>query len=235
MDAEFDAIKLTLDELLANLAILQRDDTELANRTVGAAQLKTGVAAGVDPATAWATSTAYAVNDLVWQSGKLYICETAHTSGTFATDLASGYWTEILDLAAEVPAVSGILMNSVEVASAASSSVGTDDNGKTIYASTGSNNVTLNLPAISALTDDDFFRVLAVKPLSANSLILDADGSDTINGAATQTFTAQLSAALLFSRNGSTDWTMIDLSPPGASSNSTTRAVRITNFKLTGC
>jgi hypothetical protein len=47
---------------------------------------------GVD---AWATSTVYAVDDLVIQSNKIYKCLTAHTSGTFATDLAATKWVEV--------------------------------------------------------------------------------------------------------------------------------------------
>ena len=41
---------------------------------------------------AWVTTTAYAVGDLVSHSGTNYYCTTAHTSGTFATDLAGGKW-----------------------------------------------------------------------------------------------------------------------------------------------
>jgi len=41
---------------------------------------------------AWATTTAYAVNDTVQQGGSGYVCVTAHTSGTFATDLSAGKW-----------------------------------------------------------------------------------------------------------------------------------------------
>lgn len=41
---------------------------------------------------AWVTATAYAVGDEVQESGNLYICEIAHTSGTFATDLAALKW-----------------------------------------------------------------------------------------------------------------------------------------------
>ena len=47
-----------------------------------------------DPNTgsAWATSTAYVRGDFVNESSLLYKCVTAHTSGTFATDLAAGDW-----------------------------------------------------------------------------------------------------------------------------------------------
>jgi len=41
---------------------------------------------------AWQTSTAYALNDAVSNGGSSYICIVAHTSGTFATDLAALKW-----------------------------------------------------------------------------------------------------------------------------------------------
>lgn len=43
------------------------------------------------------TATAYAVNDFVFESDKLYVCLVAHTSATFATDLATGKWEELVD------------------------------------------------------------------------------------------------------------------------------------------
>jgi hypothetical protein len=43
-------------------------------------------------AAAWATTTAYVVGDLRSNSGTTYYCTTAHTSGTFATDLSAGKW-----------------------------------------------------------------------------------------------------------------------------------------------
>lgn len=41
---------------------------------------------------AWLTATSYVVNDLVTESNLVYICLVAHTSGTFATDLAANKW-----------------------------------------------------------------------------------------------------------------------------------------------
>lgn len=41
---------------------------------------------------AWVTAHVYALGDLAVNEGTTYYCKTAHTSGTFATDLASGYW-----------------------------------------------------------------------------------------------------------------------------------------------
>lgn len=40
----------------------------------------------------WLTATAYVLGDLVYQTGSQYECITAHTSGTFATDLSGAKW-----------------------------------------------------------------------------------------------------------------------------------------------
>lgn len=47
----------------------------------------------------WTTGTAYIERDLVKDSetGAVYICLVAHTSGTFATDLANSKWEAIID------------------------------------------------------------------------------------------------------------------------------------------
>lgn len=59
---------------------------------------------------AWATSTAYAIGDVVEQTGIRYACKTAHTSGTFATDLSASKWVETgADAAAYAPLASPAL------------------------------------------------------------------------------------------------------------------------------
>jgi hypothetical protein len=40
----------------------------------------------------WASGVTYAVGDLVTSQGYPVVCMTAHTAGTFATDVQSGYW-----------------------------------------------------------------------------------------------------------------------------------------------
>ncbi|KAA3649395.1 MAG: hypothetical protein DWQ11_18815 [Proteobacteria bacterium] len=53
---------------------------------------------------AWVTSTAYAIGDLVAESGANYYCVEAHTSGTFATDLSAGKWYSMpADMVYEIP------------------------------------------------------------------------------------------------------------------------------------
>jgi hypothetical protein len=43
----------------------------------------------------WATATAYTLGQRVIVSGIIYQCQIAHTSGTFATDLAASDWVVV--------------------------------------------------------------------------------------------------------------------------------------------
>lgn len=100
LDSELAAISTTIGQILANLKILQRDDTKLANALVHANAFDAGALALMaskswDVKGAWATSTAYVVGDLVENGGYSYICAVAHTSGTFSTDQAAGYWVAL--------------------------------------------------------------------------------------------------------------------------------------------
>lgn len=97
IDAELNAVKHTLDDILRNLAVIQRDDTQLGNNTVGAQQLKPELLLATQLPTDWVTGTTYARLDIVYQSNVLYICNTAHTAGVFATDLAATKWTAIIN------------------------------------------------------------------------------------------------------------------------------------------
>lgn len=51
----------------------------------------------------WATSTAYVIGDYVLESGTVYLCTIAHTSGTFSTDLAADKWAEQSELEVVTP------------------------------------------------------------------------------------------------------------------------------------
>lgn len=54
----------------------------------------------------WVTATAYSVGDVVENSNSSYICIVAHTSGTFATDLAAVKW-QVVASAASLPTQTG--------------------------------------------------------------------------------------------------------------------------------
>ena len=100
LDSEFDALNLTLNDIRANLALLQRDDTKVANSSIHTEALSNAVLAlikatenGYGVKGAWVASTAYGIGDLVESSQATYLCHTAHTSGSSLTaaEIAS-YW-----------------------------------------------------------------------------------------------------------------------------------------------
>ena len=99
LEQELDAIKLTTDEILANMALLQKDDGTLANNSVGVTQLDAGARALIEAEGeirgAWVTATAYNLRDIVTKDNATYICAVAHTSGTFSTDLAAVKWVTL--------------------------------------------------------------------------------------------------------------------------------------------
>ena len=99
IDVEFNALATTFAAYHTNLALIQRADGALANGVVTYDSLASSLqTAGLAPMTAWATATLYAVNAIVAQGSSFYKCSIAHTSGTFATDLAAGDWTLISTL-----------------------------------------------------------------------------------------------------------------------------------------
>lgn len=105
LDAELDDIALSISQIITNLSAIQRDDTELLDEVVTIESLSTEVKAllvlsGGNIRGPWVTATAYIAKDVVSQGTGSYICAVAHTSGTFATDLAAGKWVCIFDTAA---------------------------------------------------------------------------------------------------------------------------------------
>lgn len=98
LDLEFNAIQITLSATLGNLALIQRDDGKIANGVVTRDSLATDLQIGMETPTPWATATAYTTTSYVSINGKFYVCAVAHTSGTFATDLAAGKWTLVADM-----------------------------------------------------------------------------------------------------------------------------------------
>lgn len=69
VDLELNEVKDTLDALNTNIGLIQRDDGQLRNFSVGLDQLAPEVVLGVP--TDWVTATAYARKDVVWQGGVL--------------------------------------------------------------------------------------------------------------------------------------------------------------------
>jgi hypothetical protein len=98
LDAEFNAVKATIDEILANIELIQRDDGALANESVGLDQLSEDIEVGWQAPEVWVTATDYVVGNTVFRGSAFYRCLVDHTAGTFTTDLSAGKWEEIVDL-----------------------------------------------------------------------------------------------------------------------------------------
>lgn len=98
IDSELNAVKMTTDEIIHNLSLIQRDDGQLRNLTVTVESLSAAVRAlfsTVNVRGEWLTATAYEPGDVVGDSGKGLICIEAHTSGVLATDKAAGKWIDL--------------------------------------------------------------------------------------------------------------------------------------------
>ena len=95
VDGELNKAKLTLDALVANIGLIQRDDGLLANASVHKDAFDTNALAliglsGYTNRGNWATGVSYAVGDLVNFNSATYLATVGHTSSSaFATDTAT--------------------------------------------------------------------------------------------------------------------------------------------------
>lgn len=97
LDALFDSLKATTDQILTNIALIQRDDGALLDGIVRIHTLSSEVLALMASTEwyvygAWQTGVAFKKGAIVLQSEVLYLAMVDHTSGVFATDLAAGKW-----------------------------------------------------------------------------------------------------------------------------------------------
>lgn len=111
LDTELAAIQTSIGALNDNLQAIQRSDNALKDGIVEPHTLSTDTLELIGSTDwelrgAWLTTTVYAVRDVVTESGDTYICAVAHTSGTFATDLAAGKWILIAEAASAITASS---------------------------------------------------------------------------------------------------------------------------------
>lgn len=97
VDIQLGLLKTFSNQVCTNLALIQRDDGALANQSVGIDQLKSEVSFGLNSVTTWITGHQYVVRDAVYFGASVYVCAIAHTSDTFATDLAAGKWTILVN------------------------------------------------------------------------------------------------------------------------------------------
>lgn len=170
VENELDAVKHALDETQDALELIQRDDGALRNGIVTPDSLSAATraliaATGGTIRGPWATATNYAIRDVVsWDDvgaeAGTYVAATAHTSGTFATDLAAGKWV-LLALASPVDVPVPVLQGGTGATSATQART--------------------NLGAAVAGTNDDITELAALAvPLSVDQ---GGTGADTAAGA----------------------------------------------------
>ncbi len=107
LDAELSAVALTLAQILANLALLQRDDTKVANEIIHPdsldANTKALMAGKWNPRGPWAAGTDYRAGDLVTMERDSWVCTVDHTatsaystaSANFGADEGAGRWVRV--------------------------------------------------------------------------------------------------------------------------------------------
>lgn len=97
LDAEFNGVALSLNQLNQRQQMIQNDDGTLSNASVTLESLdqstKTVLGSGFWPRGQWEAGTFYAAADIVSQQGVVYIAINDHTADAeFSTDLAEGLW-----------------------------------------------------------------------------------------------------------------------------------------------
>jgi hypothetical protein len=120
LDQDLQLVKAATDQIINNLALIQRDDTALKNGSVHPDSLSTATKALIGagstgnlnwtPRGFWLTATAYARGDVIETGGVSYVCATAHTSAAlFSTDYAAGKWVTIdSNVRRAVPTLAGL-------------------------------------------------------------------------------------------------------------------------------
>lgn len=111
LDQEFNSVLFTLAAVLANLALIQRDDGALRNNSVSLATLAPdtiltlGAGSQWMPKGAWDPATQYVTSDVVTNGTATYVVSEDHTSAALiTTDVTAGRLQLLFDSAGSIPA-----------------------------------------------------------------------------------------------------------------------------------
>lgn len=95
LDQEYNAIKITTDDIIQHLDLIQNDDGSLANDSVGRDQIKDEVLLGFGTPENWEAGHHYLTGDTVFMDNAFWFCLVEHTSTVFVDDVAAGLWEMI--------------------------------------------------------------------------------------------------------------------------------------------
>ena len=115
VDNEFANISTSNNQIINRLALIQNSDGTLGANCVSPQSLSADVLLLLASSSwpylgAWVTGHAYVISNVVTQSSINYICVVAHTSGTFATDLANGDWVALTQASSTVTYPTGSII-----------------------------------------------------------------------------------------------------------------------------
>lgn len=127
LDSELNNIETSLDEVIDNIGLLQRDDGLLRNGLVTIESLNEAVISiigseGWLPKGIWASGTNYDFQDVVEYGTQTFVCTTSHNaSASFLTDKDLGRWIALTSLtdAADYIAIAQTAQTAAEAAQAA--------------------------------------------------------------------------------------------------------------------
>lgn len=105
LDAEFNSVKVSLDQTQANLALIQRDDGALANGSVGLDQLADSLSVGFTLRGPWEAPENYVAGDGVTYDSVFYRALVSHLSVIGETpDTEPTLWLAVADFTDLAPA-----------------------------------------------------------------------------------------------------------------------------------
>lgn len=168
IDGELNAVKQTLDQTLANIALIQRDDGAIANESVGIDQLKPEISIGINSVTDWAVGIPYVVNDAVWFGGRLYRCKISHTSTVFATDLAASRWVLTVNAQDQVEDIADAYIPTV-LPGLVSTAVATAIGDKLVSTSTTSATIGTGSKSLTVQTNEGWVAGLSIKAFQTSA------------------------------------------------------------------
>lgn len=188
LDIEFANLEDSIGEVCVNLGLIQRDDGALVNGIVTPDSLSTAtlnllVLSDVNPRGAWLTLTLYASGDIVSETSGTYLCNTAHTSGVFATDLSAGKWILLASTAASTAAsysVTGATPPAEGIYKPAANTLGLSANSLDVLRLVGVNTA-VNYLTITNSAAGDPLSIVATGTDTNIDIYLTPKGTGTVN------------------------------------------------------
>lgn len=179
-----------------------------ANKVIGfdATGLVPGmVSKTLTPRGLWVTVTAYAIGDVSQAGtvGSLYYCVVAHTSGTFATDLAAVKWVLLLDATVAFKAARAFQI--ITNAESPYTAVAGDD----LFVDVTAGAVTINLPASPAISDQSISIVHAKGDVTTNNITVGRNGKPLMALTEDMTINTTNAALELAYMDGTQGWRLV--------------------------